>query len=263
MNNIKISDDLRSRYNTISKIVEHCQNSLSKYPDGRLRIKRQNGSVYYCHVSSGKDSGTYIKADDPLVRQLAQKEYLESTLRLALMEQKLLEKIIGRYPTSLAEDLYGSYSDERKALINPIVLPDDEYVQTWLNKPYRHKEISNDIPVYLTIKGERVRSKSEQIIADHLTAKGIPYKYEFPLNFGDFVLHPDFTILRLSDRKVIYYEHLGRMDDPGYAEDNVRKLTVYSLNGLILGDNLFTTLETRKQPLDVRVLDNLIEKKFR
>ena len=66
-----------------------------------------------------------------------------------------------------------------------------------------------------------------------------------------------------EDRKEIYYEHLGRLDDPKYAVDNVRKLSTYALNGLTLGDKLFTTMETSVQPLDVRILDELIEKKFR
>lgn len=264
MTTIKISDDLRARYDTVLRIIELCNRQLSGLPEGRLRIKRQKDSIYYYHVIDNRDrNGRLINGNDPLVKLLAQKEYLRKLLKIADDERKVLLQAMNKYPVPSVEDLYATYSPERKALINPVALPDDEYAKLWLSKPYKHKPIADNVPVYLTMKGERVRSKSEQIIADHLSAKGIPYKYECPINCGDYFLHPDFTILRMSDRREIYYEHLGRMDDKEYADDNVRKLNIYSLNGLTLGDNLYATFETWKNPLDVRILDDLIEKNFR
>lgn len=264
MKNITISDDLRARCSAVTKVIDKCRQELASYPAGRLRIKRQKNSVYYYHVTDNRDTnGVLLCADDPLIKVLAQKEYLKTLLRLAQSEYKVLKKAADQYPALSFEGLYESYSPQRKSLITPVVLPDDEYVRRWLNKPYRQKAISDNVPFYLTMKNERVRSKSEQIIADHLNTKGIPYKYECPLYLGTVVVHPDFTILRMSDREEVYYEHLGRMDDPKYAVDNVRKLSLYSLNGLALGDKLFTTMETSVQPLDVRILDDLIERKFR
>ncbi len=264
MINTRISDDLRARYDAVTRVVLKCRKELADYPAGRLRIKRQKDSVYYYHVTDNrKKNGELLKGDDPLIKLLAQKEYLQTLLRIAETEQKVLGQALDNYPSPVMEGLYETYNQQRQSLISPIILPDGEYLRRWMEKPYRPKPISDNIPVYLTMKNERVRSKSEQIIADHLNKKGIPYKYECPIYVGNQVLHPDFTILRMSDRKVIYYEHLGRLDDPKYAVDNVRKLSAYSLNGLTLGDNLFTTFETSVQPLDVRILDDLIEKKFR
>ena len=89
-------------------------------------------------------------------------------------------------------------------------------------------------------------------------------KYECPLMVGDNeIIHPDFTILRISDRKIIYYEHCGRMDDPGYAEDMVERSVKYSLSGILQGDRLFYTFETSATPLDVRVLDEMIRRNFK
>lgn len=260
----RISDDLRSRYAEVTHIANLCREQLQGCPAGRLKIQRQNNNVYYRYIlGNDKSEVQVLKPDDPLICSLAQKAYMQTLLRISVCEQKLLEDLLRKYPEPSVEDLFETLSAERQKLISPIMLPNDKYIQKWLAKPYTRKKISDDIPVYLTMNGERVRSKSEQIIADRLFAAGIPYKYECPLYFDDFVVHPDFTILRLSDRREIYYEHLGRMDDPSYAEDNVRKITFYSLNGYTLGDNLFTTMETRKNPLDVRVLNELIEKNFR
>lgn len=119
------------------------------------------------------------------------------------------------------------------------------------------------MPVYMTLKGERVRSKTEQIIADRLAARDIPYIYEKPLRVGDMVFHPDFTILRQSDRQEVYLEHLGKLGDMNYATDAVGRLNRYHRNGIIQGDRLFLLWETGDAPFDVRILDILIEEKFR
>ena len=80
---------------------------------------------------------------------------------------------------------------------------------------------------------------------------------------GDKIIHPDFTILRISDRKILYHEHCGRMDDPDYAEEMVKRINEYNREGIILGDRLFLSFETSDTPLDSRVIDNLINKHFR
>ena len=36
-----------------------------------------------------------------------------------------------------------------------------------------------------------------------------------------------------------------------------------NLNNIILGDNLYATFETNEKPLDVRVVDKLINEQFR
>ena len=71
---------------------------------------------------------------------------------------------------------------------------------------------------------ERVRSKSEVIIADTLARHGVPYRYEYPLKLksgrdGAFrTIHPDFLCLNVRTRAEFYWEHFGLMDDPDYLE---------------------------------------------
>ena len=61
---------------------------------------------------------------------------------------------------------------------------------------------------YSTEKGELVRSKSELLIADMYYSLGIPYKYEAGVKLrGGIVRYPDFTLLRVRDRKEFYHEH--------------------------------------------------------
>lgn len=108
-----------------------------------------------------------------------------------------------------------------------------------------------------------MRSKSEVIIADRLYAKGIPYKYECPLKVGKKIIHPDLTILRLSDRKILYHEHCGRMGNTSYAEDMICRINDYGKAGIYCGDRLFFTFESADQPFDLSWLDDFIEKNFR
>ena len=259
---ISLKNALCSRYDSLTKLIESCQKYLSGCPDGRLRIKRQDKWLSYYLVTDNKNKlGTIIK-DNSSIKALAQKSYLQDLVKSAQSELKALQPLVKRYEDATFEDVYPALSQDRKDLIQPYITPDDEYIEQWINKPYTPKGFKEGTPVYMTMKGDRVRSKSEQIIADRLYTNNIPYKYECPIVFGDAVLHPDFTILRMSDRCELYYEHFGKMDDPAYANKNNRRINLYSKNGLILGDRLFITMETSVTPLDIRTVDRLIKSKF-
>ena len=166
-------------------------------------------------------------------------------------------------PELIAEDVYSMMPDDRKPYIRPIILTDEQYISEWQNRPYDKKPISDDVPRFETLRGERVRSKSEVIIADRLYANGIPYKYECPILVGDEIIHPDFTILRVSDRKVVYLEHCGKVGDQDYADDMTERINKYTLAGIYERDRLFFTFETANKPLDVRVLDKMINDMFK
>ena len=81
--------------------------------------------------------------------------------------------------------------------------------------------------VHVTDKGEKVRSKSEVIIANFLHSNGVDYKYEERLynkegDKNDFRI-PDFTIY--IEGKVWYLEHCGMVNDDEYLKkwENERK----------------------------------------
>ena len=73
------------------------------------------------------------------------------------------------------------------------------------------------------------------------------------------VIHPDFTALNVRRRKILYWEHLGKMDDEDYANKNVNRINIYEKNGLFKGEKLILTWETSKTPLDVLLLDSVIK----
>lgn len=259
----ELKEKLESRYNALTKLIASCTDYLSKCPGGRIRIKRQGNYVTYYYVKDKSDHNGVITKDSVLVRNLAQKAYLTDVIKSARKEITAVDHLLKSYSKTTYEDIYTNLTDDRKNLIKPYTLPDDEYLEQWINKPYTRKGFKEGTPVYMTMKGERVRSKSEQLIADRLYANNIPYKYEYPVRIDDMTYHPDFTILRMRDRRILYYEHCGRMDNADYANDMVERFNNYNLNGITLGDNLFATFESSINPLDVRIVDKLIKEQFR
>ncbi len=138
-------------------------------------------------------------------------------------------------------------------------MSDEEFIKKWLEVEYKGKPFGEDENIILTEKGERVRSKSEKIIADKLYSLGIPYRYEHPLLLNDGVkVYPDFTILRMPIREEVYLEHFGMMDDSEYVGTTLYKLSSYEKSGIYLGVNLFVTYETGKKALSTKSLDGLI-----
>ena len=259
---MSLINDLTSRFELIEKLTKLTEEKLKKLPQGKLKIKKHSSRIYYYRDEGQCRDKIIAKANLGLAKQLAQRNYLENVLRASVAEGKFLRKIIEKYPKTIPEDVYSHLSNERKQLVRPILLPDDQFIKEWQSKPYQPKPFRKDDPVYITMRGERVRSKSEMIIADRLYANNIPYKYECPVIINGILIHPDFTILRIQDRKDLFLEHCGRIGDKDYSDDFVDRINLYSENGIIVGDRLFLTFETANRPLDVRTIDRLITTVF-
>ncbi|MBP3736941.1 MAG: hypothetical protein J6I56_07970 [Lachnospiraceae bacterium] len=54
----------------------------------------------------------------------------------------------------------------RQTFLTPVILPDEQYRKEWLDTAYEKKPFQEDTPEHYTQIGERVRSKSEVLIAD-------------------------------------------------------------------------------------------------
>ena len=76
-------------------------------------------------------------------------------------------------------------------------------------------ELPKDGKFFTTLNGEKVRSKSEQYIADWLYRHSIQYEYEPLLNVKDFDFHPDFYIPAAD----LYIEHVSNKSFPTKAKE--------------------------------------------
>ena len=126
--------------------------------------------------------------------------------------------------------------------------------------PFKPNPYMEDMKIYDTRRGEKVRSKSEAILADILYGLGIPYHYEKPLYLGSGkVRYPDFTLLKIKSREEIYLEHFGMLDDDEYREKSLLKLDEYRKHGIYVGKNLIFTYETEKSPLDIKGIEKMLK----
>lgn len=258
---INLRTELIKRQALVTQTISEIEKKLKASPEGRISIKHRKNTFHYYH--EGLESGMkYLNMDNAeLIKKLIQKNYLENVLKAAKLESSAIQKSLEIYPEAVMEEIFDSLTPERKKLAKPIVLSDEEYANKWLAQPYKRKP-SNKDNTFVTLKGDHVRSKSELVIADRLWANGIPYKYECPLLVGNEIIHPDFSILRMSDRKIVYLEHCGKMDDPNYTEDMVKRVNLYSQEKIFQGDRLFFSFESSTTPLNTDVLDDMIRTNF-
>ena len=244
--------------------------NLAKSPAGRLRTALRGNKARFYHVTDPKKpGGTYIpRHEEALAARLAQKDYDSAALAQLERQLELVNQFIIDYNPQALADTYHNLSDCRQRIVTPATLPDAEYAKRWQALPYKSKPFADNTPEYTTARGERVRSKSEVIIADTLSRMGIPYRYEFPLRQklsqgSAATFYPDFTCLNLRTREEFLWEHFGMMDDPDYARNAMDKLDIYERNGFFLGKRLIISRETDEKPLNAKTIRNLAEEYLR
>ncbi len=256
---------MNERIETLKKSISKAEKDNKKYPEGHLRISSGNNRIRYYHVvQKGDTQGIYItKNNRQLAKELAQKGYKDDFLIKAKDELEKLEFIIKNMSVSNADLAYQNLSSNRKMMVDPYIVPDDLYVKAWQSKTFITNPYKPENKIYDTKKGEKVRSKSEALIADMMYELGIPYHYEKPLYLrGRMIKYPDFTILKMDTRKEIYLEHLGLLNDEGYRKRALNKADEYRENGIYIGKNLLITYETEDNPFDIKGTREMLKEIF-
>ncbi len=260
----RTEQELRKELRMLYKIAKEVKEKLKKAPKGNLRISNSHAKpeYYYKQEGSSGGNGSYIKKKDlGQAIAIAQRDYDRQLLGRVERRIALMEKFIEEYAYMKPEGVFDMLNPYRKELVSPHIVSDEEYVKQWLMVEYQGKHFDEGISSIITENGERVRSKSEKIIADKLYAMGIPYRYEYPITLSNGIrVYPDFTILKMPERKEVYLEHFGLLDDEGYLETTMRKLNSYSENRIFLGDNLLITYETSRYPLNTKMLDGMLQR---
>lgn len=248
----------------LKDILSRIDDSKSDELEGTLRISMDKNKVrYFHHFSNGNDKkhDIYIpKTNKELPTRLAQNTYNNKLYNLVRKRLEQLRRILKDYDDNEIEQLYTKEHPERQKLIQPIQPTWEQRLNEWKKEEYKGKAFSENLPVIMTEKGERVRSKSEKILADYFYHAGISYKYEHPLFLRKFgIIYPDFTFLSPETGEEIYWEHDGRMDDPEYARKAIKKIETYEKNGIFPGQKLILTFETLQDGLDMKVVEKLVK----
>lgn len=267
----KIEEELRKELCMISEMENKVNERLKNVPKGYLRIAQKNGKVQYYYTNYESDdirernnNGRYIrKSEYEFAKKMIQRDYDMQLANVLRKRRKGIERFMKVYGETSLGNMYDSLSICRKEMIEPLIISDEEYVHRWLEVKYQGKSFDEETANIITNRGERVRSKSEKIIADKLYAMGIPYRYEYPIILNNGMrVYPDFTLLKMPERKEVYLEHFGLLDEEIYLESTMRKLHSYEENGIFLGVNLLVTYETSRYPLSTKMLDGVLRSMF-
>lgn len=260
--NDQLANMLMKQSDIYQKCINECERCIEKLPSGKIRVQKSGKYCSFYQRSDSKDgNGTYIgKHQLDLAHKLIQKEYLIDVVDELKRELDILKRCSNEYHPERLVELYDELDCVRKAVVQPVVVTDEEFARRWSEVTYSHAVFDEGAPEYYTDRNERVRSKSEILLANALYRKDVPYRYEYPLMLaGGRIVRPDFTCLNVRTREEFYWEHLGMMSDPEYAGNAVRKINAYEASGIILGKNLLTTFETLNQPLDMRIVEKKIQ----
>ncbi len=247
----------------LNKIMITTQNRLarlkSKAPEGcMLRAINHKGSQqFFVRRNKKETNGTYIrKKDRALAKLLAQIEYdqeLMLVIEKEISELNALQAIPDNTPYISALE---KINPLKRGIIQLPYISDEDYCREWIIQEYPKMDFKEEAPEYYSKKGLRVRSKSEIIIADTLDKYEIPYLYEKPIKLSNNrIVHPDFTLLNIINRKELYWEHFGMMDDIEYRNSAFKKIREYESSGYYQGVNFIYTIETGKLPINTKAVD--------
>lgn len=163
------------------------------------------------------------------------------------------------YPEQRQSNLLIHENSEFRKLLSSNFSPDNISLANWATAPYNKNTNHPETLKYKTSSSYFVRSKSELIIDNMLTLNKIPFRYECCLDLNGIIVYPDFTIKHTKTEKIYYWEHFGMMDDPSYAQNAISKLQNYIAHGIYPTINLIITFETKDNPLNIDMIENIIK----
>lgn len=255
-----ICSTIQNRISYIDDILGYANKVLSSAPKGRLRATMSKNHLnFYIRTDPKSANGRYLKkSEDKIVQALAQKEYLEKVAKRAVLERGLLSSLLSFYqkaPMEAASDEIHLY---KRARIKPLFFSDEEYAEQWQMQDFVRNKLPGDDEL-VSDRGEKMRSKSEVLIANALNRHHVPYHYERPLEIDGKTIYPDFTVLNVRHRREYYWEHFGMMSDSQYASNFTFKLSRYMANGIFPGKNLLISLESENQKFGTKQIKAIIQ----
>jgi hypothetical protein len=237
---------------------------LEGTPPVRLRRTRDHGRQVLLHEYYEDGARVRKVVRDPvLLEALLRKEYLLAKTAASAGRLDALKDSIARVKELRTDDeiLDGILARLRlpadAKLRERIIYPQSRKADKWAREPYRMSDYKPGNRVHKARGGLMVRSKSEVIIIELFHKYGVRFHYEEVFIAGGKHYAPDFTIMR-ADGSLVYWEHLGMLNDRAYFEGQLEKLRDYYARGLILGQNLIISFDNGDGVIDVAEIEHLI-----
>lgn len=245
----------------LTKQILDLRKEIRTLPDGKL-ICSHTGPYIKWFCSDGHKKIYIPKKNRALASNLALKKYLSTKMDALISEVNAIDFYLRHHKESHESMSIFLRTPGYKELLSEHFNPASDELKEWANAPY---ERSNSHPENLTHKcasGNIVRSKSEMLIDMFLYTHKIPFRYECPLILDGITIYPDFTIKHPLTGSLYYWEHFGLIDEPEYLESALKKLRLYSSNGIIPTIQLIATFESKKSPLGAELIESIVSHYF-
>lgn len=259
---MELNELLQNKIEEYEKNLAKVNKELESAPKGYIRVSYKHKCPQYYYLENRNErNGKYLnKNHQQLVKDIQLRDYNKKLKRELEHQLRSLRKCLATYSAEKLIQIYEQIPAPRKTKITPKIITSAEYKERWEATKYTPKPFNETQPFLITANGEKVRSKSENIIADSLLRLETAYRYEAPVRIAGITFHPDFICLNLRTRQEVLWEHLGLMDDADYATTAIEKIRLYEQSGYKLGENLILTAETREHPLNSQEVEQIINK---
>lgn len=261
--------ELKRRDDIIQKQINIVENNLSHSIEGGLKVDSRNGRFYYSKQIYDTEKHQYVckyikRSEIEIAKQIALRDYCLHLKEVLLKEHKAIQTISEMDFDKGLNDCYTELDEGRKCLLNPLVNTAQSVIDMWNHEDYEQNKSHPENLIHLTDRGEYVRSKSEEVIANYLYSMKdlIDYKYERPfsvfVNGKQELIFPDFTILNLRTGRIHILEHVSRLDLENYHDKFVWKHGAYVENGLIQDGTVIYSFESATYPLNIKYIKKLV-----
>ncbi len=257
-------DEMQKEAHTLTVRIHQLEQELNGLPDGSLTYSQYHGYYKYyqrlpaCPEKPFVTSHYIPKADRQLALDLAKKSYLQRELLDARQELSAIQAYFKRHKEPSAEELLRN-SAPFHALLQDQMISVAEKCRKWQNAPFTANPYHPEELTVPTLRGEKVRSKSEAAIADELYRNGIAYRYEAPLELACETRYPDFTLIHPKTYRIMYWEHFGLMDSNAYIRKNTIRIGDYANAGIAPGVDLIMSFETARCPFTAQAAHQLVQ----
>lgn len=242
--------------------IRKINEKLSHLPEGHI-ICSKNGNRYKWYIFDGKKKIYLPKSEHAMATKLVYKKYLSLKLKHLESEEQAIQAYLNiQNQNPLQKEHEFLSHPEYQRLLSQLFPNTKDKLEKWMNAPYNKNPHHPEKLVHKSASGNVFRSKAEAMIETALLQHNLFFHYEEEMILGDATYYPDFKIPHLRTGKFLYWEHVGRIDDPGYLNRFLSKLHDYISNGLIPGVNLILTFETKEHPLTTETIEEIIEKYF-
>lgn len=252
----RIRKELEERKDLLEK-------ELQQLPSGDLHCYMSHGVECYSERmpakgNAKKETRRGIAKDRDRLLKLVRKQYASKAIKLIDKDIKAIDTLLRWYKPTDENSVMEDFVKKHPALTEGIYYGQMSY-EKWAEQFEPTNNFYSESLKSTAADGSRRRSLGEIIIASRLDHYGIPFRYEAEIGHPDIPYVPDFTIIRPRDGKVIYWEHLGKVNDQEYLDNNKHKFEVYEMYGIVPWDNLIVSYSQRDYGINEKLIDGLIQ----